>query len=121
MRDTESARLRTKAHEVREVLSDGHWHSNSELVRVAQRFGGRIQEIRNGSDGLPAWFIERRKLSGGCWEYRFAGLNPNPAPCPPPGSTWKGRALRAERRLRALERERESERQWSLALAEAQP
>jgi hypothetical protein len=92
----------TRAAVLRQVLSDGEWHENTELAKaVGWRFGGALYLIRLGTDGGPAWTVEEERLTanGRVWRYRFTGINPDP---PKPGGTWKGRALAAERELKAL-------------------
>lgn len=90
-----------QASAVRSILSDGEWHLASELAEEAGwRFGGAILKVRTGSDGMDAWFIEKRRLndSGSAWAYRYVGINPNPRRV----ETWKSKAQRLEAENRQL-------------------
>lgn len=68
----------SKSALLRTVLSDGRWHSNSELVRagVGYRYGAVIFNVRRGKDGHAPLDIEKRQKGPGRWEYRAAKGEP---------------------------------------------
>lgn len=60
----------TKCAALRKLLSDGRWHSMQEMQDAGGfRYGGRVEEIRKGKDGLPPLDIETRG-HGNAFEYR---------------------------------------------------
>jgi hypothetical protein len=80
-RDNAATRLRA-------LLSDGRWHSATELQAVAgRRYGARLMEIRRGEDGRPALEVEGEPTkSGDCeWRYRVS-----PGTCPTHGRPVTG-------------------------------
>jgi hypothetical protein len=93
----------SRATMLRHVLSDGRWHTSTELaLRVGHRFGGALRIVRLGDDGEPAWLVEREQVEtdGSIHRYRYVGVNPDP---PKAGGTWRARALAAEKRCAELE------------------
>lgn len=64
---TERARRNTNKHRLWRILSDGRWHSNAELHRIAGfRYGARLMELRQLGKRIHS-------VSGvrGLWRYRF--------------------------------------------------
>lgn len=93
----------SRATALRLVLSDGEWHTSTELVsRVGHRFGSAILIISRGGDGRSPWLIERQPLKsdGSVWRYRFVRvLEPHEVETE---ESWKARALRLEKENAAL-------------------
>lgn len=59
---------------LRNLLADGKWHTSIELWKTSGiRFGARVMEVRNGTDGLEPTEIEAKKIPGNTslWKYRF--------------------------------------------------
>ena len=92
----------SKTQRLRDVLKDGKWHTGLELdKRVGWRFGAALERIRKGLDGNPPWNVttERVTADGSVFRYRYEGLATAP---PPKRTSWRERAMRAEKKLREL-------------------
>lgn len=63
---------KTKTEILRDVLSDGEWHTSSDLVRrgCGYRYGAIIQRVRRGMDGQPPLNIETKQVSVSKFKYR---------------------------------------------------
>jgi hypothetical protein len=62
-------RLRTRKRILLDLLSDGDWHPNYELVKVGGlSFNSYLYQLRNAG-----WQIESRRIRGGVWEQRLIG------------------------------------------------
>lgn len=62
----------SKRAALRELLRDREWHTSTELERVAgRRYGARVQELRQGFDGIPALEIACERVHGLDGEYRW--------------------------------------------------
>jgi hypothetical protein len=70
------ARLRTRKMALLDLLQDGKWHPNYELLRVGGlSFNSYLYQLRNAG-----WQVESRRIRGGVWEQRLIGKG-NPRPC----------------------------------------
>lgn len=81
----DEARLKKQLGRVYEVLSDGRWHTLKEIrFRAAVLRGdgkwdseagisARIRDLRKVQHGSHQ--VERRRVSGGLWEYRLRRAN----------------------------------------------
>jgi hypothetical protein len=62
-------RLRTRKRILLDLLSDGDWHPNYELVKVGGlSFNSYLYQLRNAG-----WRIESHRIRGGVWEQRLIG------------------------------------------------
>src|SRR5438094_2118506 len=62
-------RLRTRKRILLDLLSDGDWHPNYELVKVGGlSFNSYLYQLRNAG-----WQIQSRRIRGGVWEQRLIG------------------------------------------------
>lgn len=63
----EPARLRTNAERVADLMADGAWHSNVELIAVGGQAGvRRLFDLQ--AEGRLAY--EKKRIAGGLWTYR---------------------------------------------------
>lgn len=69
----DQARLETQLMKVRERMKDGAWHTLSELHAVCggseAGISARLRDLRKSRNG--GYQVERRRVSGGLWEYRM--------------------------------------------------
>ncbi len=74
---------RSKRSKVRAALADNGWHLGANLERIGgRRFGVRVQEIREGSDGYPpARVVVMRDGASGDSTWRFTCLCRGEATC----------------------------------------
>jgi hypothetical protein len=62
-------RIRTRRAALLDLLKDGRWHSNYELVKVGGvSFNSYLYKLRNAG-----WQIESRRVRGGIWQQRLIG------------------------------------------------
>jgi hypothetical protein len=62
-------RIRTRRAALLDLLQDGQWHSNYELVKVGGlSFNSYLYKLRNAG-----WQIESRHIRGGEWQQRLVG------------------------------------------------
>jgi hypothetical protein len=62
-------RLQTRKAGLLDLLRDGEWHPNYELMRVGGlSFNSYLYQLRNAG-----WQIESRRIRGGVWEQRLTG------------------------------------------------
>jgi hypothetical protein len=62
-------RLRTRKRALLDLLRDGYWHPNYELVKAGGlSFNSYLYQLRN-----EGWQIESRRVRGGVWERRLVG------------------------------------------------
>jgi hypothetical protein len=66
-------RLRKQLHRVYEALSDGQWHTDAELARIAGctegSAGARRRDLRKSAFGGHT--IEAKRIMRGLWAYRM--------------------------------------------------
>jgi hypothetical protein len=63
------SRLRTRKLALLDLLRDGGWHPNYELVTVGGlSFNSYLYQLRNAG-----WQIESRRIRGGVWEQKLIG------------------------------------------------
>jgi hypothetical protein len=66
---SDRSRLRTRKIALFNLLRDGRWHPNYELVKVGGlSFNSYLYQLRNAG-----WQIESRRVRGGVWEQRLTG------------------------------------------------
>jgi hypothetical protein len=62
-------RLRTRKRDLLDLLRDGDWHPNYELMKVGGlSFNSYLYQLRNAG-----WQIESRRIRGGVWTQRLIG------------------------------------------------
>jgi hypothetical protein len=62
-------RLQTRKEALLDLLRDGDWHPNYELVKTGGlSFNSYLYQLRNAG-----WQIESRRVGGGVWEQRLVG------------------------------------------------
>ena len=70
----DKARLTGQLQRVYSVLSDGQWYSLRELSILANgpesSIGARLRDLRK--DKFGGYTVDRKRLSGGLFEYRLA-------------------------------------------------
>jgi hypothetical protein len=79
----------TRLQQLAAALSDGQWHTNTELFEKAgPRFGAAILNLREGKHDGEHWIIEGEAIPGepGKWRFRHTGFSgryrPNSPRCP---------------------------------------
>lgn len=73
---SEAKHRNSRSTRLRAALADGEWHFGNELAGASGwRFGGALERIRKGRDGLPVWEVlsERLEEDGSRWRYRWTG------------------------------------------------
>ena len=62
-------RIRTRKAALLNLLQDGNWHPNYELMEVGGlSFNSYLYQLRNAG-----WDIQSRRLHGGVWEQQLVG------------------------------------------------
>jgi hypothetical protein len=65
----------THTTRLRELLKDGRWHNQWELLQAGGfRYGARLLEIRRGEDGGPMWEVKAERMEDStAYRYQASG------------------------------------------------